>query len=114
MQCTGSKSYLTPVSEAYNFTSTGEGTYTFEARNLFYVVDADNKAVTLFADSNAHTSELSGKLAVATPTVTRRATYRGCSSTQQTQLGSAASQAQSYAGGAYSYVPLLIPIPTVK
>ena len=94
------------VSEAYNFSSTGEGAYTFEARNLFYIVNADNEAVPLYAHpAEARTTKLSGKLAVARPTLGRRASYVSCSADQQTQLVSAASQAQSYAASALSYVP---------
>jgi peptidyl-Lys metalloendopeptidase len=94
------------VSKAYNFTSTGEGAYTFEARNLFYIVDANNKAVPLYANvANAHTTKLFGKLVVAQPVLSRRASYVGCSVSQQSQLASAASQAQAYAGSASLYVP---------
>ncbi|KAF8652383.1 hypothetical protein AX16_004411 [Volvariella volvacea WC 439] len=92
------------LSQAYNFTSSGEGAYDFEARNLFHIVDADNKLVPVYASSEAHSAKLTGKLAVARPTIAKRATYNGCSSTQQSNLVSAASAAQSYAASALSYL----------
>lgn len=94
------------VSEAYNFTLTSEGAYTIEARNLFYVVDAYNKASTLYANTaGAHITKLFGKLAVARPAVSRRMKYTSCTPSQQLQLVTAASQAQTYANTSSSYVP---------
>ena len=46
---------------------------------------------------------LSGTLAVSRA-LDKRASFNGCSSTQQTQLDSAASGAQSYAASALSYI----------
>ena len=95
------------VSEAYNFTLSGEGSYTFEARNLFYIVGADEKAVPIYADAvEAHTAQVSGKLAVARRSVARRATFEGCSSSEQSSLVSAASAAQTYAANALACVHL--------
>ncbi|RDB29715.1 Peptidyl-Lys metalloendopeptidase [Hypsizygus marmoreus] len=91
------------LSEAYNFTHTGEGAYNFEASNLFFIVDSANKAVPIYADNEAHSAKLSGKLAIARRSVDKRATYNGCSSSQQSLLASAASAAQSYASNALSY-----------
>jgi len=91
------------LSEAYNFSKSGEGAYSFEANNLFYIVDSSNKAVPLYANAEAHTAKLVGKLAVVRPAELKRATFVGCSSTQQSQLNTAASSAQSYAAGASSY-----------
>jgi len=92
------------LSEAYNFSKSGEGAYAVEANNLFYIVDPSNKAVPLYANAEAHVAKLTGKLAVVRSTQIKRATFNGCSSTQQSQLNTAASSAQSYAAGALSYL----------
>ncbi|KAF9529058.1 hypothetical protein CPB83DRAFT_765596 [Crepidotus variabilis] len=92
------------LSEAYNFTTSGAGTYDIHANNLFYVVGDDSTIQTVHADSaTSHSAQISGPLAVARSTVEKRATYNGCSSSQQSSLVSAASAAQSYAASAYSY-----------
>ena len=94
-----------PVSAAYNFTTPGEGKYTVEASNLFHYVDpATSEAVAIRADAENHVASVAGKLAVAKPTLTKRASFNGCSSSRQTSINSAASAAQSYAASAYSYV----------
>ncbi|KAF9467834.1 hypothetical protein BDZ94DRAFT_1376555 [Collybia nuda] len=91
------------LSDAYNFSSSGEGSYAVEARNLFHIVDSASKIVPVYADAEAHTAKVSGKLASPRPSVDKRATYVGCSSSQQSLLVSAASGAQSYAANALSY-----------
>lgn len=92
------------VSASYNFTGSGEGKYSFAAVNRFHYVDPETGApVELYADHpEVHTSSVAGKLAVSRPTLTKRATYNGCSSSEKTSLVSAASAAQSYAASAYS------------
>ncbi|GLB42303.1 putative to MEROPS metallopeptidase family M35 [Lyophyllum shimeji] len=92
------------LSEAYNFSKSGEGVYSVEANNLFYIVDPSNKAVPLYATTEAHHAKLTGKLAVVRAPQVKRATFNGCSSTQQSQLNTAASSAQSYASSAASYL----------
>jgi peptidyl-Lys metalloendopeptidase len=96
------------VSAAYNFTLPGEGKYSIEASNLFHYVDAENNAVALRAENVALHTAVKGQLAVARnvrPTATRkRATYDGCSSSQKSDLTTAAAAAQSYAAGAQSYL----------
>jgi len=94
------------LSRAYNFNESGEGTYSVEANKLFYIVDSEQQAVPLHATVEAHTATLSGKLAVVRPKQVKRATYRGCSSSQQSELVSAASAAQSYAVDSLLYVQL--------
>ncbi|KAI0756579.1 peptidyl-Lys metalloendopeptidase [Daedaleopsis nitida] len=93
------------LSAAYNFTLPGAGKYTVEASNLFHYVDAENQPVEIRADVDTHVTSVSGKLAVAKPTrtLTKRASFVGCSSSRQTSLNSAASAAQSYAAAASSY-----------
>ncbi|KAF5379072.1 hypothetical protein D9615_005979 [Tricholomella constricta] len=92
------------LSEAYNFSKSGEGSYSVEANNLFYIVDSSNNAVPIYANADAHRAKLTGKLAVTRRAEVKRATFNGCSSTQQSQLNTAASSAQSYAAGALSYL----------
>ncbi|RDB29383.1 Peptidyl-Lys metalloendopeptidase [Hypsizygus marmoreus] len=95
------------LSEAYNFTRTGAGEYSFEASNLFYVIDSSNKVVPIYADSEALSSKVSGNLAIARKTeasLSKRATFVGCSASRQTLLNSAASAAQSYAANSLSYI----------
>ncbi|KIP10094.1 hypothetical protein PHLGIDRAFT_101670 [Phlebiopsis gigantea 11061_1 CR5-6] len=93
------------LSAAYNFTGSGEGKYSFAAVNRFHYVHPETGApVELYADHpEAHTSSVVGTLAVARPTLSKRASYNGCSSSRQTSLVSAASAAQSYAASTYSY-----------
>ncbi|KIK06432.1 hypothetical protein K443DRAFT_674412 [Laccaria amethystina LaAM-08-1] len=91
------------LSEAYNFTSPGEGIYSFEAQNVFYNV-GDNGVITpIYADTQAHSVSLSGQLAIAPSRVSKRATFNGCSSSQQSALNSAAAAAKTYATSALSY-----------
>ena len=93
------------VSAAYNFTAPGEAAYTVEATNLFHYVDsATGEAVAIRADAENHVASLAGQLAVTRPTLAKRASFVGCSSSRQTLLNAAASAAQTYAANAYSYV----------
>ncbi|KAG6908007.1 hypothetical protein DXG01_006542 [Tephrocybe rancida] len=90
------------LSEAYAFAKEGE--YAVVANNLFYIVDAQKQAVPVYATVEAHSANLTGKLAVKRPAQFKRATYNGCSSSEQSGLVSAASGAQSYAASALSYL----------
>ena len=78
--------------------------YTVEASNLFHYVDAANKPVEMRADADTHVVAVSGKLAVAKPphTLTKRASFVGCSSSQQSEIDAAAGAAQNYAAAASS------------
>lgn len=71
--------------------------------NRFHYIDpATNAPVELYAEHpQAHSAAVDGKLVVGRSTKTKRATYTGCSSSQQSSLVSAASAAQSYASSAY-------------
>lgn len=91
------------LSEAYNFTSPGEGTYSFEAQNLFYNVGDNDEITPIYADTQAHSVSLSGQLAIAPSRVLKRTTFNGCSSSQQSALNSAAAAAKTYATNALSY-----------
>jgi peptidyl-Lys metalloendopeptidase len=90
------------VGSAYNFTSSGEGSYNIEAANLFYYVDpSTGKAATIRADTTdaTHSAKLTGKLATTARTtgLARRIEYQSCSDDQQSTLVEAAAAAQSYA-----------------
>lgn len=91
------------VSEAYNFTSPGEGTYSFEAQNVFYNVGDNGEITPIHADTQAHSVSLSGQLAIASSRVSKRATFDGCSSSEQSMINSAAAAAKTYATNALSY-----------
>ena len=96
---------LLPVSQAYNFTAPGAAKYTVEASNLFHYVDAEtSEPVEIRADTETHVAALSGKLVAvrSIPTPTKRETYVGCSSSQQSAIVAAAPAAQSYAANAHS------------
>ncbi|KAJ7486759.1 peptidyl-Lys metalloendopeptidase [Mycena latifolia] len=96
------------LSKAYNFTASGESTYDIAASNKLQYVDPEtNSLVTIFADAGdaAHTAAVSGELAVARRSAfSKRIAYQSCSSSEKTQLVSAAAAAQSYANAAKSYL----------
>ncbi|EPQ60339.1 peptidyl-Lys metalloendopeptidase [Gloeophyllum trabeum ATCC 11539] len=100
------------ISSAYNFTTPGEGRYSFEARNVFYHVDDDGVVGdVLYANhEDVHTLSLSGKLVKARVSPTpasrfgKRESYNGCSSSQKSALVSAAPAAQTYVANALSYL----------
>ena len=91
------------VAHAYNFTASGAAKYDIHTKKTFYIVNPDSTISTLLADVDSHSAEISGKLAVARRAVVKRATYNGCTSSQQSLLVSAAAAGQKYAAGAYSY-----------
>ncbi|CCO36875.1 Peptidyl-Lys metalloendopeptidase Short=MEP [Rhizoctonia solani AG-1 IB] len=102
---------MTVIAGVYNLTSTGVGAYTVDAANLFRVVEADSSLTDIYADVVAAKVKVQGKLAsfknAAVEPVSRlskRASYTGCSSTQQSQLASAISSGQSYASSSYSHL----------
>ncbi|KAG6894865.1 hypothetical protein C0992_004261 [Termitomyces sp. T32_za158] len=90
------------LSEAYAFDKEGE--YKIVSNNQFYLVNVKKEAATINATVNTYTTTLTGKLSTDRFTQVKRATYYGCSSSEQSSLVSAASGAQSYAANAYSYL----------
>ncbi|KAF7763478.1 hypothetical protein Agabi119p4_8015 [Agaricus bisporus var. burnettii] len=92
------------LSEAYSFNEVNEGSYAIKARNLFYLVDDSAKVTPIHATTEAHTARLSGNLSTTRPTIQKRASYVGCTASEQSILVSAASAAQNYASGARSYL----------
>ncbi|QRV77968.1 peptidyl-Lys metalloendopeptidase [Ceratobasidium sp. AG-Ba] len=92
----------------YNFTSTGEGAYNFEAGNLFNYIDASGALKTIEASTNTHKFKIAGKLAAGnsyTPNLSKRAvSFTGCSSTQQSQISAAATASNTYVSKVNSYL----------
>ncbi|KAL1697381.1 hypothetical protein GGG16DRAFT_41433 [Schizophyllum commune] len=92
------------LAAAYNFTLPGEDAYTFEASKSFFHLADDGSIVPIEAEVEAHTAKLAGKLVLPRNTISKRASYKGCSSSQQSQIKSAISAATTYAANAYSYL----------
>jgi len=97
------------VSTMYNFTKCGKGSYSFEPRKPFYVVDNSDesgKITTLNPKVITHTANISGKLTAISRSliIGKRATYNGCTTVQQTTLVSAVSAAKAYTSNASDYL----------
>ncbi|KAL1746173.1 hypothetical protein HDZ31DRAFT_73058 [Schizophyllum fasciatum] len=92
------------LSQAYNFTSSGADTYTFDAAKSFYHLGDDGKFVTVEANTEVHSAKLAGKLAVSRPRITRRAQFEGCSADQQSQINDAVGAATDYSAAAFDYL----------
>jgi peptidyl-Lys metalloendopeptidase len=96
------------LAHSFNFTATGTGSYHFEANNQFLYVDETTKAAVPIqaATSDAHELAIAGKLVAPRPDsgLSKRATFNGCTSSQQGLLNTAASNAQSYASESLSYL----------
>ncbi|THH21152.1 hypothetical protein EW146_g365 [Bondarzewia mesenterica] len=94
----------------YNFTSVGVGKYGFDANNRFFYVDAENQLQAIEAETTATASKVTGKLAAvgkrpARRSVERRAIgYNGCSSSRESSISTAASNAVTYVNNATSYL----------
>ena len=99
------------VSDSYDFTSTGPGSYDFEPSNLFYFVDpATNTAEAIYASlDNVITIDLSGNLSPQAPPQKRQTTislagkpakFVGCSVAHQTAINSTIVAATDYAKAA--------------
>ncbi|KAG9102739.1 hypothetical protein FRC06_001271 [Ceratobasidium sp. 370] len=96
----------------YNFTRSGAGEYKFSASNVFQYVDASGKLVTVAADTQSHKLSVGGKLASLKGLpkhdrsgLARRAIgFRSCSSTQQSQITTAANSANTYVANANTYL----------
>ncbi|THU90098.1 peptidyl-Lys metalloendopeptidase [Dendrothele bispora CBS 962.96] len=95
------------LSSAYNFTSSGEDTYEIEALNKFFVVDPSTLEVSEIhaSQDSAHQSKLTGTLSVSSKrAINKRASFVGCSSSEQSQVNSAVSAAATYANNARDYL----------
>ncbi|KAK0228984.1 peptidyl-Lys metalloendopeptidase [Armillaria fumosa] len=94
------------LANAYNFTGSGETSYTITPSTLFYYIDADsNELMTINAKiAQKHTAKLSGTLAVARRELYKRIAYNNCSTSEESALVSAAAAAQTYAEDAQAYL----------
>ena len=94
------------MSAAYNFTRSGAGGYFIKPSNLFTYVDAGGTLKNLHATvGDVAEIKLSGNLAVSrVHHMKRAAKFSGCSDAQQSQLNTAATNAQKYASNAFSYL----------
>ncbi|PIL33830.1 hypothetical protein GSI_03536 [Ganoderma sinense ZZ0214-1] len=100
-----SVSFTHDLSAAYNFTGAGYGTYTVEPSSLLHVVGSNGEISEIRPDVEPFVAKITGgKLAVAHPAVTKRATFNGCSPDQEAALETAAAGAQSYARAALDYL----------
>jgi peptidyl-Lys metalloendopeptidase len=91
------------VSAAYNFTTSGEDLYDIEASNNFFLVNPDTLEVSPITakQESSHVAKVSGNLSIARrSSLDKRASFVGCSSSQQSQINSAIPAAQNYAVGA--------------
>jgi len=92
------------VSTAYDFTRSGTGDYTIKPSNLFTYVNADGTPKNLYATiEDAAKVKLSGKLSVSRAHY-KRATFNDCSSSQQSDIELAASNAHVYASTATNFL----------
>lgn len=98
------------MSEGYNFTAPGPGTFDFEGDTTFYVVRDNNEIGVVHANQKAaYTAAVVGNLAVArrdesVSGISKRATFVSCSSSRQSQLNTAIASAETYASEAYKYL----------
>ncbi|KAG9093754.1 hypothetical protein FS749_013800 [Ceratobasidium sp. UAMH 11750] len=96
----------------YNFTGSGAGEYKFSAGNIFQYVDASGKLATVAANTQSHKLSVGGKLASLKgaprsdrSSLARRAIgFKSCSSTQQSQITTAANSANTYVANASKYL----------
>ena len=94
------------LAAAYDFNATGAGAYTIEPSKLFHYIDASGKVNEIYADvTEAHTTSLTGNLVSskvqARSGLQKRASFVGCSATQQSQINAATPAAVTYATNAY-------------
>jgi len=83
--------------------------YTIDAKSQFQYLTTSGEVKKIAATSEVHTAQISGKLASTSPisrtALTKRAvSYNGCTATQQSQISTAATSANSYVAAATSYL----------
>lgn len=96
----------------YNFTRSGAGEYNFSAGNVFQYVDESGQLATVVAETESNKFKVAGSLASFKNKphhdrrgIARRAIgFNGCSSTQQSQITTAANSANTYIANAVSYL----------
>ncbi|CAA7268025.1 unnamed protein product [Cyclocybe aegerita] len=80
------------LSQGYNFSACGAGSFDFEGDSTFYIVkDDDSIGIVHAEETSAYTAQLSGNLAIA-----RR--------DEQTAINSAVAAAETYASSSYNYL----------
>lgn len=99
------------MSKAYNFTHTGSGLYTIEARSLFYHVESSTAdIVSIYARTVAHEALISMGMAAGnqspapTTGLKKRSDYYYCTTEQEDILIAAAATAQLLVTNALQYV----------
>ena len=92
------------MTKAYDFTKSGTGEYSVEPSNRFTIIGADGTPKDIYATVGKSAKvKLTGGLP-ASRVHNKRATYDSCSTDQQSQLETAADDAQTYANDTYSYI----------
>ncbi|KAI0094340.1 deuterolysin M35 metalloprotease [Irpex rosettiformis] len=93
------------LTEAYDFTSSGQGLYTLTGANKFYFVDPNtNEPTLLTADAvQPHTMSVSSAATTARPSPVKREAYTACSPDQQTAITAAASMAQAMVADSFTH-----------
>lgn len=96
------------MADAYDFRTTGEGSYDITAKNLFYLLDDPQGIIPIRADvtHEKQTTRLSGRLyaprLVTAPS--KRTNFLGCNSSQESQISIALVSANNYASSALTYL----------
>ncbi|CAE6525432.1 unnamed protein product [Rhizoctonia solani] len=96
----------------YNFTNTGAGDFKLDTvSNVFQYIDASGSLATIEASTESKKVGVTGKLVstrglpkVAARSLSKRVSYVGCSSSQQSQIASAVTAANNYVSAATSYL----------
>ncbi|KAF9446109.1 deuterolysin M35 metalloprotease [Macrolepiota fuliginosa MF-IS2] len=96
------------LAKAYNFATSGAGTYKFVADNSFYIVE-ENSILILHADAyTVHQARVSGNFTVHRTTdkynTAKRPHFVNCTALQQSAIDSVIGAAEAYATSAYSYI----------
>ncbi|KAK7438459.1 hypothetical protein VKT23_018072 [Stygiomarasmius scandens] len=95
------------LSSAYNFTRSGADSYDISPSTLFYAVDPSTLEVSTLTAKVESTlkSKLDGTLAISRRAlVSKRASFNGCSESQQSDIEAAVDAANTYASDAASYL----------
>ncbi|RDB27346.1 Peptidyl-Lys metalloendopeptidase [Hypsizygus marmoreus] len=105
------------ISEIYDFTHPGQGSYHIKARNLVYHVDNRGTVIPLHASSNTgHNVDISGSLRREVHTMPKelspQITFQGCSPARQTVITNAITRARADVRAAVSALPTKAPVST--
>ncbi|KAG9123037.1 hypothetical protein FRC07_000320 [Ceratobasidium sp. 392] len=93
---------------AYDFTKSGEGTYSLRTLDLFDYVDSSGDVRTIRAASDSHQFKITGQLSALSSSPRRRLAkrdinYYGCSTIQKAQIQRAATLSNAYVQRAKAY-----------